>query len=76
MREEKQEEVRDYLKGWSELDWEAVDDLYNDGVPLPEALVQVHRFKLSAGAASLNSERGSGNAELLSAMEQAELSLT
>lgn len=45
MTEEKQELVRDYLRDWTEADWTLLDDLYNDGVSLPEALVLVHRAK-------------------------------
>lgn len=44
MTEQKQEEVRDYLCSWTDQDWALLDDLYNDGVPLPAAIVRVHRL--------------------------------
>lgn len=46
MTVEKQEEIRDYLRGWSEDDWDEVDRL-RGVMPIPEALVQVHKRKVS-----------------------------
>jgi hypothetical protein len=46
MTEQKQEEVRDYLYSWMDQDWTLLDDLLNDGMSLPTALVTVHRSKV------------------------------
>lgn len=53
MTPETEQLIRDYLHGWSDEDFKAVDDLHNDGMPLIEALLTVDRVKSAPGSVRL-----------------------